>query len=250
MLKTDLFWYGFLFTTGSYSTRFNDQFNVFRIGTPGQVLASPDAPVETLTFTDPESGVTYAATQPRCDEGIAGGSRGLCGACEESADCAGHLEGYYGEVFCIDDGSGGICAQDCTNDAGLCPDGFSCEDGTGNCVPDGLACLEAECSVADPLGRCEEGATCVEGQCISRPVRSPQCDISGGDDRVAARLIQRGRDLTREYLASSDTLSGATTDEAYNRAITQYYRARYYLRNHVELLETLRSTYEIFGQVY
>jgi hypothetical protein len=84
MLKTDLFWYGFIYTTSSYSTRFNDQFNVFRPGTPGQVVAAGDADVQTITFTDPESGVSYAATQPRCELGAFGGNVGLCGECESS----------------------------------------------------------------------------------------------------------------------------------------------------------------------
>ena len=120
MLKTDIFWYGFLYTTASYSTRFNDQFNVFRPGTPGQVLVADDGQVEMLSFTDPESGITYAASQPKCSDAITGGTVGLCGVCEVSTDCAGYVDGYYGEVFCVDDSWRWYLCSDCTNDETLC----------------------------------------------------------------------------------------------------------------------------------
>lgn len=251
MLKTDIFWFGFLYTTSSFSTRFNDQMNVFRPGTPGQVTSTLDGSTERIVFTDPETGISYAATQPYCGEGVLGGSVGLCGQCELSADCAGYLEGYYGEVFCIDDGNGGgICAQDCTDDPGLCPAGYTCDEETGNCLSVG-ECLEQTCGVADPLGSCDEGYTCIEGVCTPKGVRSPQCDISGGIDTVAARLVKRGQELASQYLTASETLIDFSgSDAEYNLAITQYYRRRYYLRSHVELLETLRATYAIFGQVY
>jgi hypothetical protein len=251
MLKTDIFWYGFLYTTSSFSTRFNDQFNVFRPGTAGRVDVLPDTPVEMLTFTDPETGVSYAATQPSCGESILGGSVGLCGACEESPECAGYFEGYYGEVFCIDDGQGGgVCAQDCTDDPSLCSDGFSCDAESGNCLPDG-ACVEEACSPDSPNGACDEGFTCTEGVCTPIAQRSPQCDISGGVDTVAVRLIRQGKRLAESYLNASIALAEfAGSDAAYSRVSSRYYRSRYYLRNHVELLETLRATYSIFGQVY
>ena len=252
MLKTDIFWYGFLYTTASYSTRFNDQFNVFRPGTPGQVLVADDSQVEMLSFTDPESGITYAASQPKCNDSITGGTVGLCGACEVSTDCAGYVDGYYGEVFCVDDGNGGgICAQDCTNDETLCGPEYTCETETGNCLPSSGLCVEELCSEEQLNGSCEEGFTCNNGTCIETTPYNPQCDINGGEDRVSIKLIKHGQNLAERYLNASDryvNFNGSDAD--YDRAITDYYRSRFYLRNHVELLETLRATYDIFGQVY
>ena len=253
MLKTDLFWYGFIYTTSSYSTRFNDQFNVFRPGTPGQVVAAGDADVQTITFTDPESGVSYAATQPRCELGAFGGNVGLCGECESSDQCAGFVDGYYGEVFCVDiDGSGaGTCIQDCTLDESLCGPGFSCEAETGNCLPSFGECAERLCGPNTPNGGCDEGYTCYEGACAELDVLSPQCAISGGVDTVGVKMVRHGQSLAVEYLEASDELTNFSGDDAaYSAAITRYYRSRYYLRSHVELLETLRATYSIFGQVY
>lgn len=252
MLKTDIFWYGFLYTTASFSTRFNDQFNVFRPGTPGQVIATEDSSAETLIFVDPESGVSYAATQPQCGETINGGPVGLCGVCEVSDDCSGHYEGYFGEVFCIDDGNGGgICAQDCTEDENLCGVGYTCEEESGNCLPSNGMCEELACDELNPRGSCEAGSTCEEGICLETQVRSPQCDISGGRDRVSVKLIKHGQDLAARYLTASDAYTNFNGSEAeYNLAISEFYRSRYYLRSHIELLETLRATYNIFGQVY
>ena len=251
MLKTDIFWYGFLYTTSSFSTRFNDQFNVFRPDTPSQVSAEPSAGVEMISFTDPETGISYAATQPRCGEEVSGGSVGICGACEESADCAGHFEGYYGEVFCVDDGAGGgICSQDCTDAPELCGEGYTCEEETGNCLPADGVCEEEECSPTQLNGGCEDGFTCAEGSCEEVATASPQCAISGGIDTVAVKLVRRGQSLAESYLSISEAFANASTEAEYDRFVSRYYRARYYLRNHVELLETLRATYDIFGQVY
>ncbi len=252
MLKTDIFWYGFLYTTASYSTRFNDQFNVFRPGTPGQVIVGDEEQVEMLSFTDPESGITYAASQPKCSDLISGGTVGLCGTCEVSTDCAGYSEGYYGEVFCVDDGNGGgICAQDCTNDASLCGFDYTCEADTGNCLPTNGICVEETCDAEHPTGACDEGFTCDAGTCIETTPYNPQCDISGGEDRVSVKLIKHGQSLAERYLNASDALVNFSgTDAEYDLAITEYYRSRFYLRSHVELLETLRATYDIFGQVY
>lgn len=253
MLKTDIFWYGFIYTTSSFSTRFNDQFNVFRPGTPSQVIQSGEADVQTFTFTDPESGISYAATQPRCELGASGGYIGLCGTCEYSEDCKGYIDGYYGEVFCVDlDGGGeGTCVQDCTYDESLCGAGFTCDTDTGNCVSSFGACAEQVCSPTSPNGACEEGYTCYEGTCTELDVLSPQCDISGGLDTVGVKMVKHGQALAAEYLdASNALLNFEGNDAAYNTAISRFYRSRYYMRSHIELLETLRATYSIFGQIY
>ena len=64
-------------------------------------------------------------------------------------------------------------------------------------------------------------------------------------------MVRHGQSLAAEYLEASDELTNFSGDDAaYSAAITRYYRSRYYLRSHVELLETLRATYSIFGQVY
>jgi hypothetical protein len=253
MLKTDIFWFGFLYTTASFSTRFNDQFNVFRPGTTSQVVGAGDADIETIVFTDPESGISYAATQPRCEQRVFGGHVGLCGACEVSEDCVGFSQGFYGEVFCVDlEGTGeGSCVQDCTYDASLCGPGFSCEADTGNCIPAFGSCGERDCAPDVPQGGCEEGFTCYEGACTAPDTLSPQCAISGGADRVGVRMVRHGQALASDYLeASEELVSFDGTDAEYDALITRFYRSRFYLRSHVELLETLRATYSIFGQVY
>ena len=252
MLKTDIFWYGFLYTTSSFSTRFNDQFNVFRPGTTSQVVGAGDADVETVVFTNPESGVSYASTQPRCTLGVTGGHVGLCGACEASEDCNGFTEGYYGEVFCVDLGDGaGTCVQDCTEDASLCGAGFECEAETGNCLPVFGSCNERECSPTAPQGGCDEGYTCYEGACTEVDSLSAQCAISGGVDTVGVRMVRHGQSLATEYLSASEALANFNgTDAEYDALISRFYRSRFYLRSHVGLLETLRATYSIFGQVY
>ena len=64
-ITSDIFWYGFIFTTASYSTLFNDQLNVFRTGSRGRVVPDEDN-TEMLTFTNPISGVSYSAVHTRC----------------------------------------------------------------------------------------------------------------------------------------------------------------------------------------
>jgi hypothetical protein len=232
MIKSDVFWYGFIYTTSSFSTRFNDQLNVFRPGTPGAVVLAPDADAETVSFTDPESGVTYAAVQARCAINVPAASVGLCGSCDENEDCAGFVEGLYGEVFCVDlDGSGrGVCVQDCTEDEGLCGGSSVCDAETGNCVPR-------------------------DGSCEGAPGYAPlasQCALSGGAETMAARMVRRGQQLVEAYQGATDAYVNFSGDDqaAYDDAVNRYYRDRFYLRSHVELIETLRATYDIFGKVY
>ena len=254
MLKTDIFWYGFLFTTASFSTRFNDQLNVFRPGTPGQVEVLDEREYERFTFTDPESGVSYAAVQPLCTAGISGGSQGICGTCEESSDCAGFSEGFYGEVFCQPLEAGGeerVCLQDCTNDESLCAFNEVC-NGSGNCVPQpGKVCVNHECSPDHPSGQCDDGFTCLEGVCTELSEPSAHCEYNQPEDTMGVRLVKKGQELANAYLASTEAVDNFTGSQEDFRPINiQYYRNRFYLRNHIDLLETLRATYRIFGQIY
>jgi hypothetical protein len=227
MLKTDVFWYGFLLTTFSYSTRFNDELNVFRPGTPGEVVVSNPQEVEQITFTNPVTGVSYAATQPRCLRPEVD-TVDLYGSCKSSEDCVGFETGSYGEVFCqpIEENSYSFfCLQDCTNDASLCSDTETCND-TGNCVP-----IE-------------------EGVCVD--YESAYCKFNKPSESVAVRLVKRGQELEQLYSQSMnaiDTYRAGDQDE-FNQLYRNYYRNRYYLQNHVDLLETLRATYDIFGKLY
>ena len=75
--------------------------------------------------------------------------------------------------------------------------------------------------------------------------------MSNNTDRVAVKLVKKGQNLAEAYLAASARLiNDELSDLEYDQAIVRYYRSRYFLRSHVELLETLRATYSIFGQVY
>ena len=100
------------------------------------------------------------------------GSTSLCAPCETNSECAGHT-GFIGGVFCgdLDDGSY-VCLQDCTEDSSSCAEGTVC-DANKNCVPGRniAACepLAGECSTERPLGACDEGSTCREGECASPP---------------------------------------------------------------------------------
>lgn len=255
-LATDILWYGFLFTTASYSTRFNDQLNVFRPGSDGEVEVEDPALSERVVFTDPLSGVAYAAVQGRCEAAVTGGSVGLCGPCEADAECVGHT-GFLGGTYCqpIGEAEDGpfYCLQDCTDDPGLCPDDTEC-DPRGNCVPARGICLGSPACAPDaPLGGCPEGETCVEGACVPRSEPSAHCRFQAGGDTGAVGLLRRGQGLAAEYDAALEawyTHDASADPEEDNRLARLYYRARYALTNHVDLLETLIATYRIFGRVY
>ena len=255
MLKTDIFWYGFLFTTSSYSTRFNDQLNVFRPGTPGAVEIIESDDFQRFAFTDPETGVSYASVQPSCAESVTGGGTGVCEKCENSQECSGYSEGYYGEVFCqplFDGGDEFFCLQDCTDDADLCRDSEVCNE-MGNCVPDeGEACVVDACTPETPAGRCDDGFTCQEGACLELSVPSAHCEFNEPADTMATRLIKKGQTLTQDYLDAADAINTfeGNDQNAYNAAYRQYYRTRFYMRSHIDLIETLRATYDIFGKIY
>ena len=250
-LATEILWNSFLFTTSSYSTRFNDQLNVFRPGTSSEVaVVDPDA-AERITFTDPLTGVSYAAVQPKCPEveGFpVGGHLGLCSPCEDGRDCAGHTRELDG-VYCqpMDDSGDLFCLVDCTNGPENCPAGFVC-NGDDNCVPEEEAACPAPkaCSPNEPLGECPEASTCVEGKCVSA-----QCLYGPSGDTGAVQMLRRAEALAQDY---QEALSGwyrydddPADDARYTRL---YYRTQYELKNHVDLLETLLATYQIFGRVY
>ncbi|MCA9543919.1 MAG: hypothetical protein KC613_05995, partial [Myxococcales bacterium] len=252
-LATDILFYGFLFTTASYSTRFNDQLNVFRPGSPNAVEADPNTS-EIVQFTDPESGVTYAAVQPRCDGGISGGATGLCGACDEDADCAGHT-GFLGGTYCQpigDNEDDFFCLQDCTNDPTVCAAGDVC-DGRGNCVPALGICRDSgACSAENPLGQCPAGQTCSGGACVTPFVPSEHCQFLRPDDTGAVQLVRRGQALADAYNASLAAWYSYQGDDAAldNQLARRYFADRFRMRNHIDLLETVQATYAIFGRVY
>ena len=253
-LNTDLLFYGFLFTTSSYSTRFNDKLNVFRPGTDSEVDSDP-AVSERHTFTDPLSGVTYAAVQPRCGGDAAqGGPRGLCSPCTADALCAGYT-GFIGGVYCqplTETGEERFCLQDCTEDESLCGEDETCDD-VGNCVPDAGVCFEPRtCGDADPHGTCPDGLTCAEGECRAVFTPSAVCQYLQPGDTGAVRMVERGNTLATTY---QDALQAYYNDDGSDEArdlrlARAYYAARYGLTSFVDLTETLLATYNLFGRVY
>jgi hypothetical protein len=254
-LATDILWWGFLFTTASYSTRFNDGLNVFRPGSPNAVEADPELS-ETVRFTDPVSGITYAGVQPRCTgDSVSGGPDGLCSPCTGSAQCAGYtgfLDGVYCQPIGDDDNGPAFCVQDCTNDAAQCGAGDVC-DARGNCVPaNGVCYAPRACSEADPQGRCEAGQTCSEGACTETFTPSATCEFLRPGDTGAVQLVRRGQSLATAYeasLAAWYSYDGPSETED-NRLARRYFSDRYSLRRHVDLLETVQATYGVFGRIY
>ena len=239
----DLLWYGMLFTTADFGTDFNHRIHVFKPGTEGEGVY--DARVsERHVFTNPLTGVTYAAQQAKC---LLGGPVGRCGECGDDTDCQGHT-GSLGGIYCQPLEAGGAlhCLRDCTDDPGLCAPGTTCDE-IGNCVPEGLACeAPLECSADAPDGNCPVGTTCVEGACMPATCRSV-----GHRDTGGVRLVQRGQQLAQEYATALERwyATGLTAEEDARRGVVVS-NAQYELTNHVDLLETLISTYAFFGNVY
>ena len=66
-LMDDMVYYGMLYSTASYSTRYNDQLNVFKVGTAEEI--TPGEGFEVATFTDPFSGDVYGAIVEQCQGG-------------------------------------------------------------------------------------------------------------------------------------------------------------------------------------
>jgi hypothetical protein len=256
MLKSDIFWYGFIFTTASFSTRFNDQLNVFRPGTPGTVALTDQENTEQITFVDPDSGVSYAAVQPKCPKPIVGGSVGLYGRCNDSFDCVGDHSGAMGEVYCEpfdpNDQTKLYCLQDCTEDASLCAANEVCTD--AHCVPmDNMLPVQELCSPEAPKGKCASGQTCVDGLCLKNTTPTGVCAVNGNvvRDTMAVRLLKKANLWAQEYQTAATAYAQDDGNQANSEQITSaYYRTRYRLRYYVEMLETLRATYSLFGQVF
>ena len=136
--------------------------------------------------------------------------------------------GLYGEVFCqplVEGGDRFYCLQDCTNDESLCAEDEIC-DNRGNCIPTSTdVCVDYE---------------------------SAHCKFNEPAESMAVRLVKRGQELTDEYLQSMSAIDNyrGGSQEEFDLLYRAYYRNRYYLQNHVDLLETLRATYDIFGKIY
>ncbi len=254
-LSTDILFWGFLYTTSSYSTRFNDGLNVFRPGTDNAVESDPKTS-ETVQFTDPVTGITYAGVQPRCGgDVIPGGAVGLCGECTGSEQCAGNT-GSLGGVYCqpleAGEGEPTFCLQDCTNDERVCRFGESC-DGAGNCIPEAGECFEPRpCNEANHRGSCARGQTCVEGTCTDTNAPSATCQYLRPGDTGAVQMVKRAQKLADDYeasLAAWYSYNGPDQVED-NRLARRYFRDRSALRRHVELLEYIQAVYSIFGRIY
>lgn len=256
MLQDDMIFYGMFYTTFSYSTRYNDQLNVFRMGTDEEL--EPGEGFQVVEFTDPISGERYGAVAEDCDppEGAPlGGSSSLCDACDFDDECPGYT-GDYGGVFCspmrrLTDETW-YCLQDCTLDADLCGPGFACSR-QGTCLPRNFDCSvqTGECSAENPLGSCPFGATCVEGACVENSA-SARCVFGQSDLSGAARLVLMGQELAQRY---DETLAAYWNDPGDDEAReTQLYYefsdAQYRLENLVSKLNAIRATFRLFGRVY
>ncbi len=241
---SDLLWYGMLYTTSDLSTQFNDRIHVFKPGAQGEGDYDPRAS-EKYWFTNPLTGVSYAAVQQRC---LLAGSTGHCGECEEDSECAGYTE-ELGGIFCqpIEDGADTWhCLRDCTESEETCGAGETCNE-VGNCVPEGLVCEGPfGCGPGSPDGSCAVGTTCVEGGCMPATCRSEGQRDSGG-----VLLVKRGQQLAEAYATALERsyATGLTPPESERRDI-EVGNTQYELTNHVSLLETLISTYSFFGNVY
>jgi hypothetical protein len=247
-ISSDIFWYGFLFTTASYSTLFNDQLNVFRTGSRGRVVPE-DESSQMVSFTNPMSGVTYGAVQTRCPEleNLSyAGPTGECGACEDNAQCSGYT-GNYGATFCqsIAGSDNSYCLQDCTEDPNICGLGRTC-DGIGNCVPDtGICPAVKPCSLTSRFGQCPESQTCVEGECVRA-----YCQFGFDGEPGSIRMIRRGNELAKTYEAALDVWYRNNDASIENDLARAYYRSKSDLESFTDLLETLVATYDIFGRIY
>lgn len=156
-----------------------------RCNPPGTLCASCTSDLECGTAAD------------RC-VGLVGGP------CTEDADC-GALE------FCDEpSGScvGGFCAQDCSADPDICPDGSACynlADGSQQCLPIRLTCVDRCAGV-----ECREGFNCDDqtGECVRATLgacngpcsNNAQC---GGYDDLCLAIGDTGQQC---YLACGDGL--------------------------------------------
>ena len=250
-LMTDVLFYGMLYTTSNYSTRFNDQINVFKLGTNEEISAGEG--FEQVVFVDPISGDSYGALAEACD-GPRGGAISLCDACTVARDCSGYT-GALGGVWCSplsDQDPARYCLFDCSDDVNACPSGSTC-DANGNCIPDAGDCVgqTGVCDVSFPEGSCPAGETCFEGSCEVVDL-SARCRYGLSTQSGAAQMIMRGQDLAQRYDSAVDAY---WSDDGSNPALElqhqrDFSRARFELENHIEKINTVRATFGIFGRVY
>lgn len=248
-LVDDMMFYGMLYSTFGYSTRYNDQINVFRKGTNEEITPGPG--FSQVTFTDPVSGFAYGAIVEACADQPQGGSRGMCQLCNTHSECGGYT-GDFGGAFCVPIGPNTFCLQDCTNDPGICAPGFTCNV-DGNCMPDDNRCQPEDvtaCSPASPFGACDAGLTCVGGACVSQA--SPRCVFDLGTVAGGAQMVMRGEELVAEY---NRTLEAYWNDDATDpqRELELYWhhaRARFELETHIDKISDIRAVFNIFGRLY
>jgi len=257
-LMDDIIFYGMYYTTFSYSTRYNDQLNVFRMGTDEELEAGPG--FEVAMFTDPISGEEYGALREVCElpEGTPlGGSIGLCSPCEEHTECAGYTGNIGDSNWCQplerprDDVY--YCLTDCTDDPGICLPGFTC-DARDNCVPDSLDCspYAGDCSPTNPFGDCPDDQTCHEGACVTPPSLSARCEFNQVDPTGGALLVDRGAELAAEYDSALRAYwedDGSDPDRETD-LFREYSNAEFQLEDHISRLNSIRAIYRIFGRVY
>ena len=256
-ITEDLLFYGMLYTTFSYSTRYNDQINVFKVGGAEEIV--PGEGFEMITFTDPISGDSYGAIAEACGASPTGGPVGLCEACDDfddSASCAGYtgtLSGAYCQPIGEDDEQW-QCLIDCTDTDEFCPDGTVC-NADFNCVPDtdnGVSCLDlvGACSSENTLGSCPADSTCVDGECVGEA--SAQCRYNLDQMNGAGQMVMKGQELSASYDAAIDAYWSDDGSDAERelQAFREYSRARFELNSHVEKINTIRAIFGIFGKVY
>jgi hypothetical protein len=251
----DMMFWGMLYSTFGWESRFNDQINVFKRGTNEEIKPGPG--FELVTFTDPILGDEYAAIREQCNAtGTTGGATGLCEACETDSECAGYtgaLEGTYCQPLVDASDPIWYCLQDCTGKPELCPAGSSC-NASGNCVPDSMTCegISTACSPSYPLGGCDDGQTCFEGACVETTEPSIRCQLGWSTVPGGAQMVMRGQKLVEDYnealLAyAQDDGSDADRELHLYRA---YAKSEFALDWHMMELNTIRAVYNIFGRIY
>ncbi|MEE2786016.1 MAG: hypothetical protein VX589_01680 [Myxococcota bacterium] len=248
---TDAVWYSFLMSTASFSTRFNDQMNIFRPGTPSEVDVVDSSDAERYTFTSPVTGVSYAAVQANCPSdpiSVQPGSISICGGCSADDDCAGYT-GYVNDVFCqpLSAGSDAFyCLRDCSEDATICGADEVCNV-EGNCIPaNGLCPGGNRCSPQNPNGPCDHGNVCYNGACVTE-----ECAAGFVNDTGAVLMVKRGQALADRYVEALNAWYRFVGDESAEDALLQ--RAenlKFELQNHTDLIETILATYTLFGRIY
>ena len=160
----------------------------------------------------------------RCDvNNPLDGSTDLCGVCVVDLQCAGYTGRPDGTTCYVEAGSNGLgtCLKRCTQGQAECPDGYTC-DAHQMCSPD-----------------------------VPCPTPAPRC-MYAVEDQGAVQLVKRGKALTDEYTRAmrayyEDDGSDPAREDALAR---EYFRLQYEVGNQLDLIETLRSTFKLFGGVF